>query len=49
MVMIYVFFLNQYGIMDDFIDFIIYGFLISNKIEWWWCELYERLEKFFKE
>ena len=35
--------------MDDPTDSIIYGPSTSNKIERWWRELHERLEKFFKE
>ena len=35
--------------MDDRTDSIIYGPSTSNKIERWWRELHERLEKFFKE
>ena len=35
--------------MDDPTDSIIYGPSTSNKIERWWGELHERLEKFFKE
>ena len=49
MATIYVFLLNQHGIMDDPTDSIIYGPSTSNKIERWWRELHERLEKFFKE
>ena len=49
MTTIHVFLLNQHGIMDDPTDSIIYGPSTSNKIERWWRELHERLEKFFKE
>ena len=35
--------------MDDPTDSIIYGPSTSNKIERWWRELHDRLEKFFKE
>ena len=49
MATIHVFLLNQHGIMDDPTDSIIYGPSTSNKIERWWRELHERLEKFFKE
>ena len=46
MATIHVFLLNQHESMDDSI---IYGPSTSNKIERWWRELHERLEKFFKE
>ena len=49
MAMIHVFLLNQHGIMDDPTDSIIHVPSTSNKIERWWRELHERLEKFFKE
>ena len=49
MATIHVFLLNRHGIMDDPTDSIIYGPSTSNKIERWWRELHERLEKFFKE
>ena len=35
--------------MNDPTDAIIYGPSTSNKIERWWRELHERLEKFFKK
>ena len=47
MATIHVFLLNEHGIMNDPTDFIIYGLSTSNKIERWWRELHERLEKFF--
>ena len=49
MATIHVFLLNRHGIMDDPTDSIIYGRSTSSKIERWWRELHERLEKFFKE
>ena len=49
MATIHAFLLNQHGIMDDPTDSIIYGPSTSNKIERWWRELHEILEKFFKE
>ena len=49
MATIHVYLLNQHGIMNDPTDSIIYGPSTSNKIERWWRELHERLEKFFKE
>ena len=39
--------LNQLKVMDDPTDPIIYGPSTSNKIERWWRDLHERLEKFF--
>lgn len=40
--------INQHGIMDDPTKSIIYGPSTSNKIERWWRDLHERMEKFFK-
>ena len=39
--------LNQHKVMDDPTDSIVYGPSTSNKIERWWRDLHERLEKFF--
>ena len=49
MATIHVYLLNKHEDVDDPTDSIIYGPSTSNKIERWWCELHERLEKFFKE
>ncbi|PFX34097.1 hypothetical protein AWC38_SpisGene926 [Stylophora pistillata] len=49
MATIQVYLLNKHEVMNDPTDAIIYGPSTSNKIERWWCELHERLEKFFKE
>ena len=40
--------MDQLNVMDDPTDAIIYGPSTSNKIERWWRDLHERLEKFFK-
>ena len=49
MATIHVYLLNKHEDVDDPTDSIIYGPSTSNKIERWWRELHERLEKFFKE
>ena len=49
MATIHVYLLNKHEVMNDPTDAIIYGPSTSNKIERWWRELHERLEKFFKE
>ena len=49
MATIHVYLLNKHEVMNDPTDTIIYGPSTSNKIERWWRELHERLEKFFKE
>ena len=49
MATIHVYLLNKHEDMNDPTDAIIYGPSTSNKIERWWHELHERLEKFFKE
>ena len=48
-IIIHVYLLNKHEDVDDPTDSIIYGPSTSNKIERWWRELHERLEKFFKE
>ena len=48
MATIHAYLLNQHKVMDDPTDSIIYGPSTSNKIERWWRDLHERLEKFFK-
>lgn len=40
--------MNQFGIMDDPLHSVIYGPSTTNKIERWWRDLHERLEKYFK-
>ena len=40
---------TMHEVMDDPKDSIIYGSSTSNKIERWWRDLHERLEKFFKK
>ena len=35
--------------LDDPVDSVIYGPSTTNKIERWWKDLHERLEKYFKE
>ena len=37
------------GDLDNLVDFVIYGPSTTNKIERWWRDLHERLEKYFKE
>ena len=49
MATIHVYLLNKHEVMHDPTYAIIYGPSTSNKIETWWRELHERLEKFFKE
>ena len=49
MATIHVYLLNKHEDMNDPPDAIIYGPSTSNKIERWWRELHEQLEKFFKE
>ena len=49
MAAIYVYLLNQHGLMEDPTDSIIYGPSTNNKIERWWRDLRERLEAFFTE
>ena len=41
--------LNEHELMNDHTDAIIYDPSTSNKIERWWRQLDERLDKFFKE
>ena len=48
MATIHAYLVNKMGIMDDATDSIIYGPSTSNKIERWWRDLHERLEKYFK-
>lgn len=43
-----VYLVNKYGIMEDPVQSVIYGPSTSNKIERWWRDLHERLEKYFK-
>lgn len=49
MATIYEYLLNKHEVLNDPTDTIIYGPSTSNKIERWWRELHEHLEKFFKE
>lgn len=37
------------GELKDAMDSIVYGPSTTNKIEWWWPDLHERLEKYFKQ
>ena len=48
MATIHAYLVNKIGIMDDATDSIIYGPSTSNKIERWWRDLHERLERYFK-
>ena len=47
MATMHVYLINKLGIMGDPTDSVIYGPSTSNKIERWWRDLHERLEKFF--
>ena len=38
----------QYDDQDDPVDSVLYGPSTQNKIEWWWRELLDRMERFFK-
>jgi mitochondrial fission protein ELM1 len=49
MATIHTYLMNQFDIMDDPLYSIIYGPSTSNKIERWWRDLHERLERYFKE
>ncbi len=49
MATIHTYLINKFGIMNDPTDSVIYGPSTSNKIEWWWRDLHERLEKLFKQ
>ena len=40
--------MSQYGFSKDPIDYVCYGPCITNKLERWWRDLHERLEKYFK-
>ena len=40
---------RKHGDWDDPLDAILYGPSTQNKIERWWRELLERMERFFKE
>ncbi|XP_028416829.1 uncharacterized protein LOC114541037 [Dendronephthya gigantea] len=48
MATIHAYLVNKFEIMDDATDSIIYGPSTSNKIERWWRDLHERLERYFK-
>ena len=48
MATIHAYLMNKIGIMDDATDSIIYSPSTSNKIERWWRDLHERLERYFK-
>jgi hypothetical protein len=49
MATIHAYLMNQFDIMDDPLHSIIYGPSTSNKIERWWRDPHERLERYFKE
>lgn len=40
---------DKHDILDDPTESVLYGPSTQNKIERWWRELLERLEKFFKQ
>lgn len=48
MATIHTYLMSQNDIFEDPLDSIAYGPSTSNKIERWWRDLHERLEKFFK-
>ena len=48
MATVQVYLANKYEVMDDSVEAIIHGPSTSNKIERWWRDLHERLEKYFK-
>ena len=48
MATIHCYLIDYLGIMDDALHSIIYGPSTSNKIERWWRDLNERLERYFK-
>jgi hypothetical protein len=49
MATVHAYLVNKAGIMDDAVDSVIYGPSTTNKIERWWRDLHERLEKYLKE
>ncbi len=48
MATVHVYLVNKYEVMEHPMEAIIYGPSTSNKIERWWRDLHERLEKYFK-
>ena len=40
---------DKYGYLDDATESVLYGPSTQNKIERWWRELLERMERFFKQ
>jgi hypothetical protein len=48
MATLHVYLVNKYDVIENPIQAIIYGPSTSNKIERWWRDLHERLEKYFK-
>ncbi len=49
MASIHVFLRSKFGDLDDAVDSIVFGPSTTNKIERWWRDLHERLEKYFKQ
>jgi hypothetical protein len=49
MATIHCFLRERNGDLDNPLDAILYGPSTQNKIERWWRELHERMERFFKE
>ena len=45
----HMFLCNKYGVLDSPEESVLYGPSTQNKIERWWRELLERLERVFKE
>ena len=48
MATIHAYLTDKLGVMEDATDSVLFGPSTSNKIERWWKELHERLEKYFK-
>lgn len=48
MATIHCFLCSKQGDLDDSTDSVLYGPSTQNKIERWWRELHDRMEKYFK-
>jgi len=48
MASIQVFLADKLNLFEDSVDSVVFGPSTSNKIERWWRDLHERLEKYFK-
>ena len=49
MATMHTFLMSKQNILDDPVDSVAYGPSTTNKIERWWWDLHERLEKYFKQ